>query len=93
MTNLDARSNALETSDTVFRADVAEVGCECMVCDLPLGQDHGPVQWRMTVDFPGPYPFPGTSVMLLCDHCKDSWLGDDWPEPFNNFIVARCVRV
>lgn len=72
---------------------VSEPGCECMLCDLPLGQDHGPVRWRVTVHFPGPYPYPGQSDMLLCDHCKESWLSDDWPEPYGNFRILRCVPV
>lgn len=71
----------------------ADVECECMLCDLPAGEDHGPVEWRVTLHFPGPYPLPGTSQMLLCDHCKCDWTAGQWGEPYNNFSVTRCVRV
>lgn len=90
---LEDRSTLPAPCDGLDVVDLQEVSCECMLCDLPLGQTHGPVQWRVTVDFPGPYPFPGREDMLLCDHCKNSWHADDWPEPYNNFIVVRCLRV
>lgn len=84
--------------DTVAAVEPAEdlghePACECMLCDLPAGQEHGPVEWKVTVLFPGPYPYPGVSDMLLCTHCKEDWLGDDWPEPYGNFRVIRCLRV
>ena len=90
---LDDLLTAPATSEGLNSADAPDVRCECMLCDLPCGQDHGPVLWRMTLDFPGPYPAPGREDMLLCEHCKNSWLADDWPEPYDNFTVVRCVRV
>jgi len=71
----------------------AEPECECMVCDLPLGSPHGPVEWRVTVHFPGPYPEPGDADMLLCEHCMNDWVHGEWPEPYDNFVVVRCTRV
>jgi len=70
-----------------------EIACECMVCDLPLDSRHEPIEWRVTLHFPGPYPNPGISDMLLCAHCKDDWVHGDWPEPYNNFTVIRCIRL
>ncbi len=70
-----------------------EIDCECMLCDLPNGVHHGPVQWRVHLYFPGPYPTPGDEVMLLCGHCRDRWVDGDWPPPFNNFYVVSCVGV
>lgn len=71
----------------------AEIPCECMVCDLPVGVPHEPVEWRVTLHFPGPYPLPGDEVMLLCDHCRNDWVDGDWPAPYDNFHVTACVRV
>lgn len=70
-----------------------DIKCECMVCDLPLDSDHGPITWRVYLHFPGPYPLPGDSVMLLCAHCKDDWVDGDWDPPFNNFSVVSCFHV
>lgn len=70
-----------------------EIACECMVCDLPLGSTHEPVEWRVALHFPGPYPLPGDVVMLLCDHCRDDWVGGEWEPPYNNFQVVGCVKV
>lgn len=71
----------------------AEIPCECMVCDLPLGEKHEPVRWFVRLYFPGPYPEPGESVMLLCDHCRDDWVDGEWEPPYNNFEVVTCVKV
>lgn len=50
------------------------VDCECMVCHLPLDQEHGPIEWKLTWSFHGPYPSPGTATMLLCGICYDDWV-------------------
>ena len=50
-----------------------DIDCECMVCHLPLDQMHGPVEWKLTFRFPGPYPKPGVATMLLCDPCYRDW--------------------
>lgn len=47
--------------------------CECMVCHLPPNAVHGPVEWKLTVHFPGPYPDPGEDTMLLCTPCFEDW--------------------
>ena len=79
---------------TELKVDIdKEIECECMVCDLPLGAKHEPVKWRVTLHFPGPYPYPGDSVMLLCDHCRDDWVDGEWDPPYDNFQVVSCVRV
>jgi len=54
----------------------SDIDCECMLCHLPIGQPHPPIEWRYTLRFPGPYPAPGTSIMLLCDPCKRDWEGN-----------------
>ncbi len=46
-----------------------DIECECMACHLPLDVKHGPVEWRLTWRFPGPYPEPGIDTMLMCDPC------------------------
>lgn len=82
--------------ETVTDVDVdldREIACECMVCDLPLGQPHEPVEWRVHLHFPGPYPMPGDEVMLLCDHCRDDWVDGSWNPPYDNFRVVSCIRV
>ena len=53
--------------------DTPEIECECMVCHLPLDAVHGPVEWRLTVHFPGPYPESGSETMLLCTPCYEDW--------------------
>ncbi len=84
-----SRSLEAATTDDHFSQ---EIECECMVCDLPLGSRHEPLEWRVTLHFPGPYPAPGNSDMLLCTHCKDDWVHGEWAEPDNNFNVVRCER-
>lgn len=71
----------------------AEVPCECMVCDLPEGSEHGPVRWNAIIAFPGPYPPPGEAAMLLCDHCKDDWVHGEWEPPFDNFLIMHLIPV
>lgn len=93
MLQLDDRCALTNSSSLVGVANMPDIACECMLCDLPVGATHGPVEWSVTVDFPGPYPFPGRDVMLLCTHCKESWLADDWPKRYDNFIVVRCVPI
>lgn len=51
-----------------------EIECECMLCDLPLDEQHGPIEWRLTWSWPGPIPTAGTETMLLCDHCAREWV-------------------
>lgn len=51
-----------------------EVECECMLCHLPEGDPHPPIEWRYTVTFPGPYPEAGTETMLLCNPCLQDWI-------------------
>lgn len=70
-----------------------QLACECMVCDLPEGADHGPVAWKVEIFFPGPNPGPGESPMLLCLHCKEDWVHGDWDPPFDNFIVLHVFPV
>ena len=79
--------------ETTALDNAVEIACECMLCDLPAGDLHGPVEWRLSLYFPGPYPYPGTSDMVLCDHCKTDWTEGNWSEPYNNFRVVRCVRI
>lgn len=50
-----------------------DIECECMVCHLPLDAAHGPVEWRLTVHFPGPYPATDKETMLLCTPCYEEW--------------------
>lgn len=59
--------------DLASLVDASEIECECMVCHLPFGAVHGPVEWRLTVHFPGPYPEPGDETMLLCTPCYEDW--------------------
>lgn len=70
-----------------------EIACECMVCDLPLSATHEPVEWRVALHFPGPYPLPGDEIMMLCDHCRTDWVDGQWDPPYNNFRVVGCVKV
>jgi len=87
-------AKAATQEHTELKVDIdKEIECECMVCDLPLGAKHEPVKWRVTLLFPGPYPYPGDSVMLLCDHCRDDWVDGEWDPPYDNFQVVSCVRV
>ena len=79
-------------TDTDLDVDL-EIACECMVCDLPLGSAHEPVEWRVTLHFPGPYPVAGDEIMLLCNHCRDDWVDGEWLPPYNNFQVVSSVRV
>lgn len=51
----------------------SDIECECMLCHLPLHVKHGPVEWRLTIHFPGPYPEPGDETMLLCAPCYADW--------------------
>ena len=71
----------------------ADLPCECMVCDLPRNFAHGPIEWRVTVDFPGPYPLPRDAIMLLSDNCMRDWTSGEWPPPHNNFSIVSCLRV
>jgi hypothetical protein len=50
-----------------------DIECECMLCHLPPGEPHGPIRWKLCFRFPGPYPTPGASTMLLCDECFQDW--------------------
>lgn len=61
----------LDLNDSVFDGDIE---CECMACHLPLDEEHGPVRWKLTWYFPGPYPLPGTETMLLCTPCYEDWI-------------------
>jgi len=70
-----------------------DLACECMVCDLPEDVEHGPVEWKVVLFFPGPYPKAGEAAMLLCEHCKEDWLHGEWDPPYDNFIVAQVVPV
>jgi len=92
----------MNTSKMRSRAELAalrrltlgdEPSCECMVCDLPEGAEHGPIRWNVVLWFPGPYPKEGEADMLLCDHCKDDWVDGEWEPPFDNFIVTQCTPV
>ena len=74
-------------------ASRAELACECMVCDLPSRIDHGPVEWKVVLWFPGPYPRQGEAAMLLCAHCKDDWVHGEWDPPLDNFLVTQVVTV
>jgi len=60
-----------------------DIECECMLCHLPLGEPHGPVRWKLTFRFPGPYPEPGVATMLMCDPCYEDWVKH--PEEFGGF--------
>lgn len=68
--------------------DHIEIDCECMLCHLPLSRQHDPVQWRVVVHFPGPYPAPGDEAMLMCDECKVQWTEhtDEFP---GDMSIAR----
>jgi len=75
-------------------ADLAlggDLACECMVCDLPEDAEHGPVERKVVLFFPGPYPNPGEAAMLLCEHCKEDWVHGEWDSPYDNFIVTQVV--
>jgi hypothetical protein len=61
-----------------------DVECECMLCHLPIGAEHGPVEWKLTFRFPGPYPKPDLATMLMCDECYRDWA--DHPEEFGGFL-------
>lgn len=67
--------------------------CECMVCDLPEGADHGPVAWKVLLWFPGPYPHEGEIGMLLCSHCKGDWVDGQWDPPNDNVLVLQVMPV
>ena len=67
--------------------------CECMVCDLPPEVDHGPVQWNLTLWFPGPFPHEGEADMLLCDRCGNDWVDGEWDPPYDNFIITQLTRI
>jgi hypothetical protein len=92
--SLDVAPVVKNTAD-VYELDsrAFDMDCECMVCDLPLHRRHEPVEWRVTLNFPGPYPMRGIEVMLLCDHCKGEWVDGNWAPPYDNFSVVRCVKV
>lgn len=64
-----------------------DIACECMLCHLPFGEPHPPIEWRYTARFPGPYPEPGVSTMLLCDPCKVDW------EEGQGTLQGRAERV
>lgn len=66
----EARVSPVDVADLVGQDDIE---CECMLCHLPFGEPHPPIEWRYTVRFPGPSPEPGESTMLLCDPCKRDW--------------------
>lgn len=58
-----------------------ELDCECMLCDLPFGVNHEPVQWRLVWDFNrSPAVEHGESSMVMCDHCFRDWI--DNPDDF-----------
>ena len=75
-----------EPIDLVSLVGHEDIECECMLCHLPLDEPHGPVQWKLTFRFPGPYPEPGTATMLLCDPCFRDWV--DHPDEFGGFPEA-----
>lgn len=56
------------------------IECECMVCHLPVDEEHGPIEWKLTWRWPGPFPEAGVATMLLCDPCFRDWVDD--PEFF-----------
>jgi hypothetical protein len=37
----------------ILRTD-DDIECECMLCHLPLGENHGPVEWRLTWTWQAP---------------------------------------
>lgn len=58
---LVTETTEMHRSDPTVDLDVDlshEIECECMVCDLPIGDKHEPVEWRVRLHFPGPYPGP-----------------------------------
>lgn len=69
------------------------IPCECMVCDLPLEAAHGPVEFRLGIWFPGPYPLTGETEMLLCAHCTADWRDSDWEPPLDNFVITHLTRI
>lgn len=82
-------SAATRVAPTVEELDSAlghDIECECMVCHLPPGTLHAPVEWKLTWCFPGPYPAPGTDVMLMCDECHQDWI--DHPEELGGYPVS-----
>lgn len=70
----------VDLADLVGRGDIE---CECMLCHLPLDVKHGLIEWKFTFRFPGPYPEPGVSTMLLCDECYRDWVNN--PDDFGGF--------
>ena len=60
-----------------------DIDCECMLCHLPPGLPHGPVEWKLTFRFTGPYPKPGLATMLMCDPCQKDWVNH--PQEFGGF--------
>jgi hypothetical protein len=61
--------------------DQPDIACECMLCDLPFGQRHEPVTWRLVWDFNRPPAVEhGEGAMLMCDHCFHDWV--DNPDEF-----------
>lgn len=69
------------------------LACECMVCDLFEGADHGRIGWRVSILFPGPYPAAGETTMLLCTRCKNDWVDGEWDAPLNNFVIIQVIPV
>lgn len=69
----------------MFGAD-DDIDCECMLCHLPVGAKHGPVKWRLTWTWPGPYPTPGTDAILMCDPCYHDWI--DHPDSFGGRPIS-----
>ena len=66
----DTGTSTAEIADIVGQDDIE---CECMLCHLPFGEPHPPIEWRYTVRFPGPYPEPGESTMLWYDGTDTVW--------------------
>jgi hypothetical protein len=91
--NASAVSTTMRDRTVVADSLPAEPDCECMLCDLPMGAVHAPIEWRVTVHFPGPYPTPGDEDMLLCQHCMREWTEGEWMPPYDNFRITCCARV
>ncbi|CAM4005427.1 hypothetical protein [Smaragdicoccus niigatensis] len=66
--------------------NAGDLECECMACHLPLELKHGPVEWKLTWRFPGPYPVPGEDTMLLCEPCYRDWI--EHPDELGGFPRA-----
>lgn len=59
---------------------LGDIECECVLCHLPVDEPHGPIEWRLTWRWPGPFPEAGIETMLMCNLCFQDWV--DNPESF-----------